>query len=85
MRQQLYAAAGGIFSIKSVDFLLKNSIKEYPIDLSLEQGILGKQSRFQSNSSRHQISRLKKYKKVLKSYDFRTFLVEISGIEPLTS
>ena len=24
-------------------------------------------------------------KKVLKSYDFRTFLVEISGIEPLTS
>ena len=27
LRQQLYAAAGGIFSIKSVDFLLKNSIK----------------------------------------------------------
>ncbi len=28
LRQQLYAAAGGIFSIKSVDFLLKNSAQK---------------------------------------------------------
>ncbi len=28
LRQQLVAAAGGIFSIKSVDFLLKNSIRQ---------------------------------------------------------
>ena len=33
----------------------------------------------------HRFLCLQAKKKVLKSYDFRTFLVEISGIEPLTS
>jgi len=34
LRQQLYAAAGGIFSIKSFDFLLK---KQYQDKLFLHQ------------------------------------------------